>query len=419
MRAAALFFICMFNFSFFSLVWTQELPHELYKVLVPKQEEVDINSDEYFQQVIGGVNQLSFDIYQQLKGKQGNLVFSPYSIAVGMSMVGAGTSGGTTVEIQKALHYSLNLSPLIHDLNKYLGANATSSSKHSFLSVADAIWLQEGIPQLPSFQISLKRNFDFTLQPVNFERSSQAGTTINQWISHATNGKISQIFSPQGLSTNSQLMLTTGFYWKGEWEAPFDRQATVKEPFIYRGHSFQAEMMKQSSAFLALMDQRFDIIEIPFRKMPDSQAQLTMTILLPKEGVELAQLENGLNAVQWKEWMRQLESRSIEIHLPKFRIEGLFDLDPIMKSLGVKRAFDPSGDFSGISTKSKVYLNKAVHKTLMRIDETGSDGSIAALSVKKQILEQFEAIKLNRPFFFVIQDKETGLILCIGRIVQP
>lgn len=421
MRVFTLFFVCLMNFPLFSVVWGQVLPEDLYHVLVPKKEEIDLNKDEYFQQIIGGMNQFAFDLYQQLKSKQGNLLFSPYSIATGISMVGMGTKGGTSAEIQKALHYSLNLSPLIHDLNQYLTANAAASrSSYSFLSLADAIWLQETIPLLPSFQIALKRNFGLILQPVNFENSSQALRTINQWVSQLTHGKINQILSSQDLNPATQLILTTGFYWKGEWEMPFDRQETTKAPFVYRGHPMQVEMMKQTSPFLTLFAEHFEMIEIPFRKVLDSQAQLAMLLFLPKEGRELAQLEKDFNAAQWKQWTQQLKSQGIELHLPKFRAEGSFDLHPILKSLGINKAFDPSADFSSVSEKRKVYLNRAVHKALMRIDESGSDGSMVAAVRRKQTLEQkIEIIKADRPFFFVVQDKETGLILSIGRIVQP
>ncbi|MFI5343062.1 MAG: serpin family protein [Chlamydiales bacterium] len=415
MRALILLFICLMSAG---IAWTQELPSDFYKILVPKKEEVNINQDEYFQQLIEGVNQFGFDLYQQLKSRQGNLLFSPYSIATGISMVGMGTRGGTSLEIQKALHYSLNLSPLIHDLNQYLAANA-AATRYSFLSVAASIWLQETIPLLPSFQISLKRNFDFILQPVNFENSSQTLTAINKWMSQSTYGKINQILSSQEINPAIQLILTTGFYWKGEWETPFDRQETVKTPFAYRGHPLQVEMMKQRSAFLTLFEEHFEMIEIAFRKAPDIQAQLVMVLLLPKEGTELAQLEKEFNAAQWKKWTQQLKSRSVEIHLPKFRAVGSFDLHPVLKSLGINKAFDPSADFSSISEKRKVYLNQAVHKTQMRIDESGSDGSMVIAARRKQMVEEIETIKIDRPFFFVIQDKETGLILSIGRIVQP
>ncbi len=41
-----------------------------------------------FQQLINGVNQFTFDLYQQMKAKRGNLFLSPYNVAIGMNMVG-------------------------------------------------------------------------------------------------------------------------------------------------------------------------------------------------------------------------------------------------------------------------------------------------------------------------------------------
>ncbi len=394
-----------------------EEPAEIMKEMTSK-EPVNIKVDPYFQQLIKGVNQFAFDVYQQIKNRRGNIFFSPYALAIGMNMVGLGSTGQTASEIQNVLHYSLKLYPLIHDINQFLGAN-TELSKSSQLLVTDALWLQQGIPFLPSFQFSLKKSFEESLQFVDFEHPSQAINTVNNWISKATKNRINQILSAGNLNKNSLFIVTTALFWKGEWLLPFDRRSSLKAPFNYRGHPFQVEMMKQIADYAVVMDERFEIVEIPFKRITDNNSLLSMIVFLPKDGIELSSLESDLNAKQWGKWMSSLSAQPIELNLPKFRVNLTLDLDTILKDLGIRQAFEPSADFSGISVKEKVYLNTVLHKTAMRIDESGSNAGIALPTKNVQKLENPTIIKIDRPFFFVIQDKETNLILSVGRIVQP
>ncbi len=287
------------------------------------------------------------------------------------------------------------------------------------LSLADAVWLQKGIIFLPSFQFALKRSFEDGLQFADFESPSQALSTINNWISKATKGRISRILTAQDLTGNTRFIVTAALFWKGEWLLPFDRRSTIKMPFNYKGHAFHIEMMKQISDYPVLLDEQFEIVEIPFKRIADNKASLSMIIFLPKSDSELSSLESDLNADQWSQWMKRLTTQPIELNLPKFRVDFSLDLNVILKNLGVRQAFEPSADFSGISEKEKVYLNNVLHKAILRIDESGSNAGIALPIKNLQKFENPTVIKIDRPFFFVIQDKETNLILSVGRIVQP
>jgi serpin B len=402
--------------QFFNLAWSFDEGEVLKEM--SSNEPVNIKEDPYFQQLINGANQFAFDLYQELKGKRGNLFFSSYNLAIGLNMVGLGAAGETSGEIKNALRYSLNLYPLFYDLNYYLGANH-GDSKNFFLSITDAVWLQKGLSFLPSYQITLKRSFEEGLQFVDYEYPSQALNTINNWISKSTQGRIGQIVSALDINKDTRFVLTTAFFWKGEWSTPFDRYTTAKEPFDYKGHSFQVEMMKQISEYLVFSDEQFEIIEIPFKQAAQNKASLSMIIFLPKKEMELSVLESHLNAQQWNLWVKKLKVQSVEIHLPKFRVDSFLDYKDLLQNLGVKQAFVPSANFSGITQKEKIFLNKVAHKSFLRIDESGSNASLA-VSIKKQTkLENPVVMQINRPFFFVIQDKETNLILSLGRVVQP
>ena len=52
-------------------------------------------------------NRFAFDLYERLRGKDGNLFFSPASISVALAMTYAGAAGNTETEMAKTLHLEM------------------------------------------------------------------------------------------------------------------------------------------------------------------------------------------------------------------------------------------------------------------------------------------------------------------------
>jgi serine protease inhibitor len=55
---------------------------------------------------VSGNTAFAVDLYSKLKGKEGNLFFSPYSISSALAMTYAGTRGDTATEMAEALRFS-------------------------------------------------------------------------------------------------------------------------------------------------------------------------------------------------------------------------------------------------------------------------------------------------------------------------
>lgn len=147
-----------------------------------------------------------------------------------------------------------------------------------------------------------------------------------------------------------------------------------------------------------------------------------MVILLPKT-TSLQDLETSLTWENWKEWMRQLKSQSVSLKIPQFRIERRYDLRNPLKTLGVNLIFTPEADFSGMTGQKGLFVNKAVNKTTIRIDEKGTEATSATGVILKPTAVQESQppyeFTADHPFLFIIWDKKTESILFIGRLAQP
>jgi serpin B len=172
-----------------------------------------------------GNNAFALDLYARLRGRQGNLFFSPASLSTALGMTYAGARGQTADEMAKALHFTLGpdrlhpaLGSLLHDL--------TSGSKKGGqqLSVANALWAQKGHPFLPEFVRLTRDNYGAGLNEVDFRGDTeQARRAINTWVAERTRDRIKDLLQEGMLDADTRLVLTNAIYFKGDWDAPFPK----------------------------------------------------------------------------------------------------------------------------------------------------------------------------------------------------
>lgn len=405
-----LYFIALLScFSLFCHGENEPAPPSL-ATLTPSEER-------FFQMVVDGNNRFGFDFYQTIKNQPGNICFSPYSIASGLAMAASGAKGETAQELQRVLRYSLSLLPLIGDLNAQF-SNASKTGSQVLL--ANALWLQKELPLLSSFKLTIQHGFRSTLQFVDFAKEgARSAQTINQWVSQQTERKINNLVNPQDVTAQTRLLLTTALYSRGAWSHPFDTKQTKRMPFqITPQRSLMANMMHATTLYALWKGEKWDLLEIPYQQGEEG-GQLALAIFLPKSA-PIGELEANFTWENWKQWLSQQQMQSVALSIPVFRIEQRLDLSNGLKALGLSLPFIPQADFSGMTGKKDLFLNKALHKTMIKVDERGSEGG--ALPFHQKSVETAEAsyeFKVDHPFLFLIWDRKTNSILLMGRLAIP
>ena len=81
----------------------------------------------------------------------------------------------------------------------------------------------------------------------------------------------------------------------------------------------------------------------------------------------------------------------------------------------------PSADFSGMTGDLDLFISDVFHKAYLSVDEEGTEAAAATMVAMKVSSLPTEGIELivDRPFLFLIQEKETGTILFLGRVLNP
>ena len=139
-------------------------------------------------------------------------------------------------------------------------------------------------------------------------------------------------------------------------------------------------------------------------------------------------------------------SARVALTLPKFRIApATLALARALKGLGMPLAFDPTpsgADFSRAAgavheqegpsgqapgrnpLNERLCLSDVFHKTFVAVDEAGTEAAAAtAVGMYGAMIvrEEPEAIevRVDHPFVFALQHRETGACLFLGRVNDP
>jgi serpin B len=333
----------------------------------------------------------AIDIYRQAAAAGGNVVLSPYSIAIALRMLLAGARGTTAEEIARVVPDA----PL--PVPGVLSANA--------------LWMMAGYPLEAKFVGALMRDFGAIVEAVDFARNEAAAARINRWVSDQTRGKVTNLVPSRMLNGLTRLVLTNAVYLKALWKAPFEAQATRDAAFHL------GDRREVTVKMMAQRNMRLSAARIPGGRvfeLPYQDGALSMLVCLPDAVDGLTEIEDSLDPSAWT-----LTSRRADVFLPRFGAEMTVDLTLLLQAMGIRCAFDAvAADLSGIANE-ELYVSAALHKARIEVDEEGTEAAAAtAIVATRGAPPRCEEFRVDRPFLFCIRAAD-GAIVFIGRVADP
>lgn len=367
--------------------------------------------------VVNGNNAFALDLYARLAAKDGNLFFSPYSISNALAMTYGGARGATAQQMAAAMHFDLEPARF-HAIFGQLVQNLAADKRKFQLRIANRLWGQKDYGFLPEFLQLTQKKYQAGLGEVDFiDDTEGARKTINAWIEEQTKQKIKDLFKPGVLNPDTRLVLTNAIYFKAAWLTPFDPKATKDEDFLLApGKKVSVPMMRSGHSLRFSDDGMVQTLELPYE-----HGEASMIVLLPKRVDGLPALEKSLTADNLKKWLGKLSTHQVQLTLPKFKFTAEFSLNEALKQLGMVDAFDHrKADFSGMSSRERLFIQHVVHKAYVDVNEAGTEAAAATgIAIGVTSLPQPATFRADHPFVFLIRDNRTGAILFAGRVVDP
>ena len=364
----------------------------------------------------------ALDLYQKLLTSESNIFFSPYIISTAFAMTYAGARGKTEKQVAKTMHFSLSqdkLHPAFSNLQDKL--NEVQKKGRVQLHVANSLWPHNKYPFKEKFLSLAKINYKTEITAVDYVRHTEkARKTINTWVEDKTMDKIREPIPPGLLDKDTRLVLSNAIYFKGNWWRQFDKKDTRDRLFkLSPDKTVKTPMMSQTGHFGYWADRDLQVLEMPYE-----DRHLSMFVLLPTKVDGLSQLEKRLNVENLRKWTIKLRWQEVDILFPKFKLKYDYRLDRVLQAMGMVDAFTDNANFSGMDGTDWLYIAAVLHKALLAVNEEGTVALAVNIIIGTEKSggprppppPQFYA---DHPFVFLIQEKQTGSILFIGRMTDP
>ncbi len=356
----------------------------------------------------------------QTEDKDTNIFISPISISMALAMLYNGAESHTKEAIAEALQlkgiHPADINEGFQDLMDSLDNLGT----HVSLSIANSIWVRQTFESniKDGFKSDLATYFRSEILPRRFNDSATINE-INAWVKTKTGDKIEKII--EYLSRDTMMFIINAIYFKGEWLQKFEETKTRQRNFhLENGKTIQKKMMNTVKKFHYCHEDSIQAARLPY-----GRDKIAMYILLPDEGANLNSLVNDIDPDKLEAIFLKMKKTELELQLPKLKLEyGKKQLNDALIRLGMGVAFDrESANFKAIATldSENLFVSFVDHKAVVEVNEMGTEAAaVTNIGIKLSSMSiTTRRFIVNKPYLFLIRDDRSGLILFIGKIVEP
>ena len=351
--------------------------------------------------------------FLKLENKKQNMVYSPLSIKYALNMLNEGAGGNTKTQIENVLG-DLNLT-------KY-------NTIDEVLSLANSVYIRD------TFAEYVKEDYRKTITEkynaeVNYDSFSNA-TNINKWIEDKTLEIIQNMLNDETVQNpDNNMLLINALAIDMGWENPFDTNNTYGEDFyLENGDTMTATMMhKETMGDDASYYKDNDITALTMDLQEYDNTQFEFVAIMPEENladyIETLTIED-VNTILENTTLASDTQYGVDISIPKFSFNYNLQLKQDLMDLGITDAFDENlADFSNMASE-KLCVGDALHKADIDFSEEGIKAAAVTVIIMDTnsimpIENEPEEIRIDKPFMYLIRDKQTNEIWFVGTVYEP
>ncbi|ONI06125.1 hypothetical protein PRUPE_5G042200 [Prunus persica] len=165
------------------------------------------------------------------EAKGQNMVFSPLSIHVVLSMIAASTKGPTQDELLSSLKSMSTgeLNSLASNLISFVFADGSPSGSPC-LSFANGVWVDKSLPLKPSFKEVVDTFYKAAQKHVDFQnKAEEARAEVNSWAEKETKGVIRKVLPPQAVDSSTRVIFANALLWEHIFSSPIRARHVEKK----------------------------------------------------------------------------------------------------------------------------------------------------------------------------------------------
>lgn len=377
-------------------------------------------------EVVAALHAFAGGLYGRLAAESGNLVLSPYSVAVALGMTLSGAGGRTAAEMRDVLGVASDapfhggLNALTEYIEGLAGPQDRADGSKAVLALggANQLYGQQGVGWERDFLDMLAGEYGAGMQTVDYQNAhEEARVLINDWVAGRTQDRIRELIPAGLLNPLTRLVLVNALYLKAPWETPFEKSLTQSMPFHLRdGSSVDVDTMVQTLTTMMTQGDGWRAARLPY-----AGRALAMTLVLPDPG-RLREVEGLLTSGGLTDVMNAGRQATVDLRLPRWTFRTQAPLTDVLQGLGMHSAFDPDeADFRPMTEQDlDLYVSEVLHEGFIAVDEEGAEAAAATAVLVSHVSGTItEPFHVDRPFLFVIHDVEYDTPLFLGRVDDP
>ena len=375
---------------------------------------------------VAGLTRFAAKLYRSATSPERNAVLSPLSIAYAFAMARAGAGGDTAAALDETFGFPPGVAEAFNALTNGMvtatalpragAAPAPSPGEEPqpqppVLAIANGLFTQRGYEIAEAFLRTLTEQYGSEVRTVDFGRPEDALTAVNAWADEHTAGRIPKILD--GLDPMTRLVLANAVYLKASWTEPFTPAG--EQPFTVAGSKVDVAMINRTLVAGYATGDGWTAVTIPY-----FGGRLAMRVLVPTGG---GKTPADLLTPEVLDAAGRAGTKEVDLTMPGWDFGSTLDLRAVLTGMGLTLPFDEArADFSRITTQEQLFIDQAVHKANITVDEYGTEAAaVTALSMRATSARVDPPVELtvDRPFAFAVIDTTTGAPLFLGHVADP
>ena len=346
--------------------------------------------------------------------KNENIIYSPLSIKYALKLLVEGADGNTKAEIEKIIENE--------GLTKYENIDKK-------LSLANAVFIRDTYKDrvLDSYVDTVKDKYNSEIKYDSFKNAKN----VNKWVEDKTFDIIKDFLEDnQVQNPNLEMILINALAIDMEWKSKFSTENTYSGIFDEDGENLNAAFMHNSEVKTKGISYKLDkdVTVLAMDLEENDGVTLEFDAIMPNK-VSLDEFISSSSKESIDNYLSNLKESSdakdgVNITIPKFDFDYSISLKKELIELGMKEAFSLDADFSKITEDKSLYVGDALHKADIEFSEDGvRAAAVTAFMMleKAMIMEKTHPVEviIDKPFMFVIRDKETSEVWFTGSVYKP
>ena len=354
-----------------------------------------------------------------------DLYVSSFSIFNGLISTGFMANGDTLNEILSTIDIPNLSDNIIDSIQTFIESLQHNDSMISN-TVDNKLWIgNEWYNEISTQYINDYIRFG-DIKNMDFVHNPDSETLyIDNYLENKTHNIFHEPLDGKYLSSNTVLLFTNVMYFKGNWLYPFDSIKT--QTFT----DDNGDIIPVSLMYLYNIntnyytDNNVELIELPFN---DDLSRFSFILIRPNNNDDqdpssTIEFEKKLNRILLSEWLNKMSLQYIDIlKLPNITMYNKQSIKSALQSLGINKMFDPNeADLTKLTKNHyKVYESAINRQDYIRFTMNGIEtGSISTDGTNNDDdINQGPIYHADKPFLFLIIEKETNLIMFSGRVTN-